>query len=181
MSVFLILILGLGVYGFGTPNPGVFGHSGGEIGDGTLGTAGGLTILNGKVGIGTANPSSVFEVNGITSILKSSNKFPISSTAGYTTAYTDGFVVVKFWGQVAGTSNCVIEGWVSSPGTVESVRGYGFWGFPSLSPFTPYQHTGSFTLPVKKGDGWRVIKGAGTNCQNAANLNVESEWIPIGQ
>ncbi len=85
----LILIAGLGVYGFGTSNPAVFGHSAEEIAAGTIG--GVLTITNNRVGIGTTSPLSPLTVVGEISATQFSKSGCVSGFTDYGVCVSNGF------------------------------------------------------------------------------------------
>ena len=62
VAFIFILIIGVGVYAFGTSTPSTFGHSGSEL-DLSSGVNGNA-IFNDNVGIGTSNPQVKLDVNG---------------------------------------------------------------------------------------------------------------------
>ena len=62
ITFLLIIIIGMGVFAFGTSSPSTFGHSAGEL-DFSSGVPGNA-IFNDNVGIGVLNPQAKLDING---------------------------------------------------------------------------------------------------------------------
>ena len=62
ISFIALLIIGVGVFAFGTSTPATFGHSAGELD--LSGGVNGNAVFNGNVGIGTTAPSEKLDVKG---------------------------------------------------------------------------------------------------------------------
>ncbi len=125
-----------------------------------------LTILtNGNVGIGTAAPDATLEVKGT---VKMFGNWEDRSPDMVYQAPTDGFVIVRL--TVTGNNKIRAEG-ATSPDAAfdpsETRIGATAWSNADAS---------SFTLPVSKGEYWRVSITA----QDPSGTNIWVQWRPLG-
>lgn len=164
------------VTGYGGTEPSVMGHTPGEITGGTFGTGnyvfpGNLNVnsnlgvqnnllVSGRVGIGTANPEAVLEVNGDVKM------FGEWDTTSYVVnqvyqASTDGLVVATFSCDNNNAYHQILVDASSPPTTVRMEScSYGCG-----------KHDTGMVCPVRKGEYWKVVLGADSGTVY---------WMPLG-
>ena len=150
----------------------------------------------GNVGIKTRTPQANLDAaNGTVKIFKTGDAktfdgsanmiYPMThSGTDWAYAYTDGFVVasIKQHSSTIGLSNGCIFGYTTSDYkslTNEQLHmgAAADYSTRSGSPPCPILTGNSFTMPVRKGEYWKVIddtRFVGTLC------DVELYWIPLG-
>lgn len=120
---------------------------------------------DGKVGIGTANPTSTLEVTGTMEVLGASVNLTVGTVYQ---ASTDGFVV--FSGVPVGTTQYFVNCYVESTNPPTAIRartmGYSIGGNYESIPY--------LMVPVRKGEYYKV------QTENTGTV-INYQFVPMGQ
>lgn len=131
-----------------------------------------MTIKStGEVGIGTENPSATFQVNGT---VKAFGPWETNFTIGTVyQASTDGFVVAGLVIQPGSPdANALLNGYTDSNSTPSTCRGLACVRKLGGAHINAQE---SFTMPVRKGDYWRVDYS-----YYEGLVSWDIDWIPFG-
>jgi hypothetical protein len=121
----------------------------------------------GNVGIGTITPEATLDVSGT---VKAFGGDWTTKTLGQAfLAESDGFVVANIIATSATNATTNLRGLTdsSNPPSSNSIRAYAHCAQPTDTG-------GSFTMPVKKGDYWQVVK------PDTTPATVTIYWMPLG-
>ncbi len=142
-----------------------------KIGGGSVSTATKMTITQtGNVGIGTENPTANLQVSGTAKVF---GPWETKSHGVNYQAATDGFVIAGLIiNSGSGDANAMLKGFTDSNPVPVAIR-----GLACVRKYYPATQNNqeSFTMPVRKGDYWRVEY---TYIEGSISYNVE--WLPLG-
>ncbi len=145
-----------------------------KIGSTNVSTSTKMTVTAaGEVGVGTETPSANFQVNGS---VKMFGPWVTGSISGQDyQAATDGFVVAGLIITSGETiaANATLTGYTSSASHPVTIRGL---ACVRREPNITFNLQESFTMPVRKGDYWRVEFGS----QGTGTYGYSIDWIPFG-
>jgi hypothetical protein len=127
---------------------------------------------NGNVGIGVTNPTAQLHVAGTVDVFGPWASFDWNTTY---TASTDGFVVANIAIATGDNANAAIFGKTDGLPAPATVRGR---ASVRRIAGTTYSLQNSFTIPVRKGDKWRVDIEVYDGL--VGNLTGQVFWMPLG-
>lgn len=120
---------------------------------------------DGKVGFGTETPDATLDVHGTVKAFGAWDTMIFGSTYQ---AGTDGFVVARCMESTSGYGVAQLSGYTDSSTPPTTIRAQDF------DAATDDAIGASITMPVRKGDYWKVNRSGGST-------GYSIYWIPLGQ